>query len=147
MFSDILGNWRKRKKHDAKRFEGLDGDLCMLCHAHGADKRSLYIDCGYAMSEVIPEVIALAACHRRVSNRGWYLLLCKSCRAALLGHLVEWREERVELRNVPKDHDGGLLYEDGALQAIPVRIHGAVTMMTTEQYEVWRAGHEEGEGR
>jgi len=48
-----------RRKEDAKRFEQLDEDLCMCCHAYGADKRSLWLDCFYDIKEVIPDMIEI----------------------------------------------------------------------------------------
>jgi len=49
----------RRQEVDAQRFKDADMDLCMCCHAHGADKRSLWVDCLYAVHEVIPEAIDL----------------------------------------------------------------------------------------
>jgi len=136
---DLLEQARRRNEDDAKRFEALDGDLCMACHAYGADKRSLIISCGYDVSEVIPDAIKLHSCPEKLGKRGWYLLVCKSCRAALLGLLAEWWNERVNLREIPKDHDG-YLDSDGSA-CIPVRQHGAVKMMTYEEWVRYRANH------
>jgi len=133
---DISERTRKRNEDDARRLGALDPDQCMACHAHGADKRSLTISCGYDISEVIPEAISLRLVEG-LERRGWYLLICKSCRAALLGFLDAWWAARVATRSVPKDHDGGWLEErEGAY--IPVRQHGAVTMMTEGEWNEYR---------
>jgi len=133
---DILEQTRKRNEDDAKRFEALDHDLCMLCHAHGADKRSLIISCGYDVSEAVPDAISLRLVEG-LEERGWYLRICKSCRAALLGALAEWWNGRIPLRSVPKNHDGYLVSE--RIDAcIPVRQHGAITMMTPPEWEQYR---------
>jgi len=138
---DILEQTRKRNEDDAQRFEALDLDQCMLCHARGADKRSLIIDCGYDISEVIPDAIKLHLVEG-LEGRGWYLRICKSCRAALLELLGTWWNGRVRLRGVPKDHDGHVLdeYVDAY---IPVRQHGATTMMTLPEWKQYREGADE----
>lgn len=137
MLKDLLERVDERREHDAKRWEERDGDLCMLCHAHGADKRSLFLSCFYDVSEVVPEAIDLKGCDESVNDRGWYLRICKSCRGALLQRLQGWRNERVALRSLPKDHDGYILEveEEGN---IPVRIHGATVMMTEEEYRNYK---------
>lgn len=54
---DIVTEARARRGRDAETFAAHDRDECMLCDAYGADKRSLFIDCGYAVHEVLPEVL------------------------------------------------------------------------------------------
>lgn len=89
---------------DRGRYENHDGDLCMLCGAHGSDKRNLFVSCLYAIHEVVPEAIDLrAAGTERV---GYYLRICKSCRGRFLEGLGRWRAECIALRGTPMDHDG-----------------------------------------
>lgn len=136
-------DWQKeRRKSDAERLEKSDGDLCMLCHAYGADKRSLYISCLYAMNEVVPEMIDLTDTDRK--QHGYYLRICKSCRGSLLGHIADWAEERRDRRSMPKDHDGDELYpgDDDEDEVFYVRIHGVAVPMTPEQFKVWKAERE-----
>jgi len=142
MLQDLLTRTLERREQDAKRYRELDMDSCILCDAYGADKRSLFIDCLYDISEVIPEAIDLHGCGESLKNRGWYLRICKSCRGALLAHLLEWRTERAALRGLPKGHDGGLLEEDEEA-TIPIRAHGTTVMMTEEQYEAYEFLSEE----
>lgn len=134
---DTLERVRRRNEVDAQRFADLDLDSCMACHAHGEDKRSLIISCGYDVSEVIPDVISLHLVEG-LEGRGWYLRICKSCRASLLAFLGTWWVARTATRGVPKDHDGGWL-EEHPDAYIPVRQHGAVTMMTFAEWERYRS--------
>jgi hypothetical protein len=133
---DIVRETEERRENGARAHKEHDSDLCMLCHAYGADKRSLFVDCFYAIEEAVPEALDV----REVEGipDGYYLRICKSCRGALLGHLQEWRNERVARRSVPKDDDGGDAY-DWPDATIPVRVRGAVVMMTPGQFEDHRA--------
>jgi len=135
-FDDILEKTRIRRERDARRFAALDSDLCMLCGAYGADKRSLFVECGYAVEEAVPEAIDLFAVENEaLRNRGYYLLLCKSCRGALLQHMQEWRNERVALRGAPKDHDGYDWLDDEEIESmVPVLVNDVPVFMTPEQY-------------
>lgn len=137
VFHDLIDRVTKRREADKQRFDEIDGDHCMLCGAYGADKRNLRIDCLYDVSEVIPEAIDMFL----VDKSGWYLRICKTCRGKLLGHLREWRDERVALRETPKDHDGYPLDDDESAN-IPVRVNGMIVMMTDEQYAEYRQRHE-----
>ena len=139
MFNDIIKRTNARRARDKERFTLLDREECMLCGAYGADKRSLYIDHGYAMHESVPEVIDL----HNVDNQPnmYYLLTCKMCRAALLQHLAQWRSERLALRDEAKNHDGYLLEDDFGL--IPVRVNGAITHMSPDEYENWKRGQDD----
>lgn len=130
MIEDIMSRTKQRRKEDAQRFEEHDEDLCMLCGAYGPDKRSLFISCFYAIEEVVPEAIDLAEVEG-IDYPGYYLLICKTCRAELLGQLEKWRKKRVARRTYPKDSDG---YEDNLPYGmIPVRVNGITVMMTQEQ--------------
>lgn len=134
-----------KRAADAQRWEEQDSDLCQLCHAYGADKRSLLISCFYVIKEVIPEAIDLhAVANEHVKGRGYYLRICKSCRGRLLGMLETWRNECVALRDVPKDHDG---YPDGEDTdgLIPMRVNGVTVMLTPEGYERRQRKETEGE--
>jgi hypothetical protein len=139
MFQEIIDKGMRRRDEDAKRYADLDHDLCMLCGAYGADKRSLFIDCFYAVNEVVPEVIDIGGVGHTAHSRGFYLLICKSCRARLLGGLQGWANECRSLRDKPKDHDGHLLDENELDERkIPVRIHGIVRMLTADEYAAFR---------
>ena len=138
---DMLKETEERRARDAERFAQLDGDECQLCGAHGDDKRSLFISCFYAVQEAVPEAIDLAAVNN-LKDRGYYLRICKSCRGRLLGHLRQWRQECIALRELPKDHDG-YVDDDYVVRDpradIPVRTDGVVTHMTPEQWEAYCA--------
>lgn len=127
----------ERKAEDAVKFHALDEDACMLCDAYGADKRSLFIDCFYAVDEVVPEALNIHDVGLE-RGRGYYLRICKSCRARLLGKLQEWRDECVARRGLAKDHDGGDDAWDEPERNIPVRINGAVQMLTEAEWRAWR---------
>jgi len=130
---------KSRRKRDAERWETLDKDACMLCEAAGPDMRSLFLACGYLISEVVPEAIDLEDCPENISSRGWYLRICKSCRGAFLSMLADWKTERIHRRGVAKDSDGGdALYDDEA--NIPVRVNGETTMMTFSEFANHRIG-------
>lgn len=137
---DHLKAAQMRRALDAERYHHSDPDLCMLCGAYGADKRSLRIGCGYAVHEAVPEAIDLFDIPE-MREFGYYLRLCKSCRGALLQHMEQWRRERIELRDQPKDHDG-YLWEDYDSDLIPVRMHGRVVMMTALAYAEWKEKQE-----
>lgn len=128
---------RERRERDAETHAQLDKDLCMLCHAHGEDKRSLRIECFYAVEEVVPEALDL---YDVGGEWGYFLRICKSCRGALLDRLGEWRNERVALRDQPKDHDGYLLEGEGERTdaTVPVRRNGRIIYITEEE---WRTEH------
>ena len=134
----IIEETKERRRIDAERFKQLDRDSCQLCHAHGEDKRSLFISCLYAVHEVLPEAIDLFDVPMEgVSegqHRGYYLNICKSCRAGLLSHLKAWRNECVAKRDEPMDHDGNIQPTDPD-RNIPVRINGAIQMLTREEWD------------
>lgn len=135
---------------DGKRFEEHDGALCMLCGAYGNDKRSLLISCFYDISEVIPETIRLDSSvgptEETIQGNGFYLAggfylrICKVCRGGLLVRLQEWREERVALRDVPKDSDG-YVDEADTEGLIPYRKNGMTVFLTQEQWEKERSNN------
>ncbi|KKM26437.1 hypothetical protein LCGC14_1584850 [marine sediment metagenome] len=102
---DLLEKPEKRRVADKIRYDSLDSDECMLCHAHGADKRPLTIACFYDISEAIPEAIDLWYVEG-MRDRGWYLRICKHCRGALLQHLGTWRADRINRRDLTLNHDG-----------------------------------------
>jgi len=131
----IIEESKEQEKLDKERWESMDKDLCMLCGAYGADKRSLFIQYFYAIHELVPEAIWLKGCLPEEDARQhmYYLLTCKSCRGSLLAHLEDWRNDRIALREQPKDHDGYLLSEDTD-GLIPYRKHGLTVFLTPEQY-------------
>lgn len=118
---------------DAEAFRNMDDDLCMLCHAHGADKRCLFLSCLYDVKESVPEALSLADVEEwNVNGRSFYYLrICKNCRGEFLRMLREWRLGAIARRNIPKDHDGHPVLQEGT---IPVRKDGRVVYMTEEEY-------------
>lgn len=130
----LIDESQARAEKDAERFAQQDHDLCMCCHAYGEDKRSLWIDCIYAVDEVVPEAINIGAVEPKPENhkRGYYLRICKTCRGRFLGMMGEWWAAGVARRDVPKDHDGR--EEAAAERNIPVRVNGAIVMMTEVEY-------------
>ncbi|MBM3273869.1 MAG: hypothetical protein FJZ00_01855 [Candidatus Sericytochromatia bacterium] len=137
---------RKRREEDAKRFGELDGDLCQICWAYGADKRSWLMECLYAVHEAIPEAIDLFGLpdDHRLAKRGYYLRLCKSCRGAFLTALGDAATKRRALRSTQKDHDGSPLWDSDPECQIPVRVNGATVLMNPDDYEDWRAKQKAG---
>lgn len=122
----------------AQQLAALPDDQCQLCEATGPDKRSLVLDCFYRVDEVIPEAIDLhAAEDAGLRGRGWYLRICKGCRGRLLAALGAWRQECIALREVAKDSDG-TPEDDNPARTIPVRQHGAIVLMTREEYEAYQ---------
>lgn len=121
----MLDDLKQRKEQDKKRFEELDENLCMCCHAYGEDKRSFSLDCFYAIHEVIPEAIK--------TDDGYYLRICKHCRSRLLGMLKEWWEAGIERRSLDKDHDG--CEAPTPDRNIPIRVNGVTVMITQEEWE------------
>ncbi len=142
-FEELIRKSTEEGAHDALKLKEHDPDLCMLCAAYGADKRSLILDCGYDVKEAVPEMLRLdQADDERFRNRGFYLRICKSCRSAFLKHLQIWCKEQNKRRGLPKDDDGNLEETD---RDIPVRVMGAVFMMTEEEY--WNYRKEQNNGR
>lgn len=141
-FEIMVSEMAERIKRDAVRFAESDDDLCMCCHAYGEDKRSLWIDCFYAVDEVIPEAINISGVDPSPTNhqRGYYLRICKSCRARFLGMMDTWWKDGVARRDIPKDHDGDIECETDPDRNIPVRIHGAVAMLTPAEWDERMAG-------
>ena len=118
---------------DQERHDVQDNNLCMLCHAYGADKRSLNISAFYRLTEFIPELIDLKNVDSTDKDT-YYLRICKHCRAKLFQKLSEWRKEAISRRDEVKNHDGQLL-ENRTDDKIYVRINGESVPMTKEQYE------------
>lgn len=130
----MIAEAKARREADAKRYNSLDENLCMICWAYGNDKRSLFVSCFYTVHEAVPEAIDLTEAPAVVKDRGYYLRICKACRGSFLGHMREWADERRKLRETPKDHDEHV--DDANPEAnIPVRIDGAIVMLTREQWE------------
>lgn len=141
--SDYLDQLQAKRERDARRWLELDSDECMLCGAYGADKRSLFLDCGYAVSEVLPEILDIRALDPPLERgKAYYLLICKSCRGRLLGKIEEWGDECRRLRGEPKDHDGDLLERDTTRRNIPVRSHGAIEWLTQEEWDARNPGRQ-----
>lgn len=135
---DYIEQQAAKRKADAERYAALDEDECQLCGAHGEDKRSFIASCFYDMQEVVPEFISLREVEGTLQGRGFYLRLCKDCRGKMLSALKEWADKCRAKRGQPMDHDGHL--EDNREDAIvPVRINGAIVMLTPEEFEQRRA--------
>lgn len=131
--ADMLKKQEEERRQDEKAFDNLREDQCMICHAEGPDMRDLEVDCFYRIKEVVPEMLDLT----RMEGMGsWYARICKGCRGVLLGKMKEWRDERVAVRDLPKDSDGEVEEENG--KNIPVRIHGRIVMMSEDEYYKWR---------
>ena len=124
---------RKRRK-DLLAYQEHDPDVCMLCGAEGQDKRSLFMRCFYDLKEAVPEFLDLQLVKGMEIN-GYYLRICKACRGRLLANLRLWAGICRTARFVQKDHDGNMLGGEGD---IPVRVNGAITMMTREQWDEYR---------
>lgn len=156
----IPAMWREtqeRRERDAARFASLDPNKCMMCWTEGPDMRSTAIDNGYAIHEVVPEVIDLYAVQQREFDRpagfpdfragrpggGYYLLICKTCRALMLSLLADWRDLTMARRPLPKGPDGEDEYLYDEERNIPVRVYGATQMMSREEWEAWRAEHQD----
>ena len=103
---------KKRRQRDKGLFESLDPDACQICGAHGADKRSLFVDCLLELSEAIPEALDIREVGIDSHKSGYYLRICKSCRASFIRHMQAWRSERVTLRTCVLDHDGCEIEEE-----------------------------------
>lgn len=141
---DWLEKIREDRKLDAKKFEGLDEDLCMLCLAQGQDKRSLIIDCFYDIKEVVPEAIDLSEVKDSIfEGLGFYLRICKTCRSMLLTHLGKWGEECKARRILEKDHDGESLHDYPEEATIPIMKNGIVVMLTEDQYAEYKGKKDE----
>lgn len=127
---DFLEQTKQRRADDAKAFEESDGDLCMMCHAYGDDKRTLLIRCLYDVHEVVPEALDTHEI-RHFSDGGYYIRICKSCRGRFLRMLGKWRSDCVALRHIPKDHDGDIYDDNEGL--VPVRKHGVIVWQLPEE--------------
>lgn len=140
-----LDNYLKRvkeqSKQDAEKYKTVDHDLCMLCGAYGSDKRTLLIRTGYEMKEAVEELLDTKSVEELPEPiRGFYYLsMCKSCRASLLGHMRDWAIERRAMRGSPMDNDGNS-EDEPPEKNIPVRIDGGIRMMTMDEYTAWREG-------
>lgn len=137
MMTRMIEESKRRREVDAQRFKDADMDLCMCCHAYGEDKRSLWVDCLYAVHEVVPEAIDLSGVEPEPKNHnhGYYLRICKACRGRFLTMMGEWWKAGVGRRDIPKDHDGHDEYQDDAERNIPCRINGAIVMLTREEWD------------
>lgn len=144
--NDLLRETDERRERDKARFEALDGDLCQLCYAYGCDKRSLVVDCFYAVHELVPEAIDLHLVEGRLNKRGYYLRICKRCRGEFLMAMQRWARERMTHRAELKDHDGDTLDDEDEERCVPMRVAGATVMMTVEQAEAHRARQKEAGG-
>lgn len=141
---DFLGRMvaetKAKREADADTFLLRDTDLCMLCHAYGADKRSLFIDCGYAIHEVLPEVLDIRDVEPKLERgNAYYLLICKSCRGRLLTMLGQWGDDCKALRSESKDHDGYIDDYDDVERNIPLRVNGVTVMLTREEWDAREA--------
>ncbi len=136
-FAKMVDEIKQKRADDARRYDSLDMDHCQLCHAHGEDKRSLFVSCFYRISECLPEAIDLGDVEKFKDSKvpaGYYLRICKACRGRFLGHLKEWRKECLANRSEHKDHDGNLGPSDPE-HNIPVRINGAIRWLNQAEWD------------
>jgi hypothetical protein len=142
---DMLEKSKARQRQDAERYANLDHDECQLCGVHGEDKRSLTVECFYAVHEAIPEAIDLFLVNEsdpssgplpddQGSKQGYYLRICKECRGRFLGHLKTWAEESRAKRGKPMDHDGHI-QESNEEANIPIREFGAIRYVTQSEWK------------
>ena len=136
-FETMMDEIEKENETDAERYRESDEGLCMLCHAYGNDKRSLFVACFYRIKEIVPEFISLSLVEN-MERRGYYLRICKTCRGRFLGHLREWAAECKSRRDIPKDHDGDDLWDRDPIQNIPVRIDGMTVMLSELEYKIYK---------
>lgn len=111
----------------------MDDDTCQLCYAYGPDKRSVVMSCFYDLTEAVPEFKEVGGVYR--------LRVCKTCRSELLIRLQDWSQEAKKKRGFPKGSDGELTTLDELMEPrrnIPVRVFGAVVMLTREDYDKWQ---------
>lgn len=117
-------------------FEVPVGTECAVCGEVGQDRRTLRISHGYELREVSEKFertqILESSPDSRLSDPlpAWKLTTCKECRADLMGLLRRWIESgsAVDRRWISSDPE----------RNIPVRIDGAIVMMTREEYDQWR---------
>lgn len=139
-FDKIVEETKRKRAEGAQQFAEHDTDLCMICHAHGEDKRSLFISCFYNVQEVVPEALDIQDAGIENFKIGFYLRICKTCRGELLRLLGVWRANRITERGIPLDHDGGRM-DDYEGNMVPVRVNGAIIHMTEEEYARWYKEH------
>ncbi len=95
--------------------------FCPICNRPETDMRHVGVECGYAVPEFVPGI------KKNMLPEGPALYVqtcCKSCRADFLEMFGQWA--RGDL--VTPEGDG----------TIPVRVGGAVRMMTDAQYADYR---------
>lgn len=123
-----------RRKADAAKFAALDLQECQLCGAYGDDKRSFIARCFYDMQEAVGEFIDLSEVDGELKGQSFFLRICKDCRARMLSALGVWAVECRAKRGKPMSHDGQL--ENAREDAnIPVRVNGAIRMLTREEWD------------
>ncbi len=140
--TEIIERSKRRRIEDAERFKALDSDLCMCCHAYGSDKRSLWVDCFYEVREVVPEAIEISGVDPKPGSHqsGYYLRICKACRGRFLSMMGEWWKAGLDRRDTAKDHDGHDEYEPDPERNIPIRVNGAIVMLTRAEWDARQAG-------
>lgn len=132
MLEKLIKDRKERQERDKARYDDLDEQLCMICHAYGNDKRSLFVSCFYAVHETVPEAIDLSLTDQK--DKGYYLRICKMCRAEFLTMMGKWRTNRTAMRNIPKDHDGGIDYAVTD-KTVPVRLNGMTIMLSPDEFK------------
>lgn len=91
------------------KIKNLAENVCMLCDAYGPDRITLFINCFYEMQEIVPEMFRISHDDNVLLERGYGIMLCKTCRSELLGALKFWADTRRGVRRLPKTSDGLLL--------------------------------------
>ena len=80
----------------------------------------------------MPEAIDIAYAELGKHTNGYFLRICKHCRAELLGALQAWRKSMLARRFVEKDADGDDAEQDED-HIYPARMNGTTVYMTLEQ--------------
>ena len=142
LFADLEAVDR-RDQMDAKTYAEHDQDLCMLCGAYGADKRSLVMRYFYELREAVPEMLSLRHAKDSPGNF-YYLRTCKRCRGEFLGMMADWRKHCIARRDMSKDHDGNPREVPCGPTIYPVRVFGTIQYMTREELESYRDRKEGG---
>lgn len=98
----------------------MSTDVCKRCGDLGPDLRTLSVDCFYDLTET-----GIPFFERKASDKDgtlYRLRFCKSCRSDFISMLSEWFF-------TPRNDGEG---------TIPVRVNGAVRMLTSEQLKAYR---------
>ena len=105
----FLEEANQRRQRDKIRWETLNRDMCMVCETEGFDRRTLLVDCFYALNEASEKFIDL---HLVEGLTGFALRICKGCRARFMQHLAAWINEKGRLADSHLDDNGIFSYSE-----------------------------------